>query len=37
VAEFGMPLAFLWLLLSPVRGLRVLPALDHARPEPAPG
>jgi MFS family permease len=37
VAEFGMLLAFLWLLLSPVRRLRVLPALDPARPKPAPG
>jgi MFS family permease len=37
VAEFGMLLAFLWLLLSPVRGLRVLPTLDRARREPAPG
>jgi MFS family permease len=37
VAELGMLLAFLWLLLSPVRGLRVLPALDPARPKPAPG
>ncbi len=38
VAEFGMLLAFLWLLLSPaVRGLRVLPTLDSAHREPAPG
>jgi len=37
VAEFGMLLAFLWLLLSPVRGLRVLPTLDHAHRAPAPG
>ena len=29
VAEFGMLLAFLWLLLSPVRTLQSLPALDH--------
>jgi hypothetical protein len=32
-----MLLAFLWLLLSPVRGLRVLPTLDPDRREPAPG
>ena len=32
VAEFGMLLAFLWLLLSPVRALRVLPAVEEARP-----
>ena len=37
VAEFGMLLAFLWLLLSPVRGLRVLPTLDPAGRQPAPG
>ena len=37
VAEFGMLLACLWLLLSPVRGLRVLPTLDSARRAPAPG
>jgi len=37
VAEFGMLLAFLWLLLSPVRGLRVLPTLDYAHRAPAPG
>jgi len=37
VAEFGMPLAFLWLLLSPGRGLRVLPTLDPDRREPASG
>jgi len=33
VAELGMLLAFLWLLLSPVRALRVLPTIDQARPE----
>jgi len=32
-----MLLAFLWLLLSPVRGLRVLPTLDYAHRAPAPG
>lgn len=31
VAEFGMLLAFLWLLLSPVRALRELPTTDHPR------
>lgn len=36
VAEFGMLLAFLWLLLSPVRGLRILPTIDVHR-EPMPG
>jgi hypothetical protein len=36
VAEFGMLLAFLWLLLSPVRGLRILPTVDVHR-EPVPG
>lgn len=37
VAEFGMLLAFLWLLLSPVRSLRVLPTLDPTHGGPAPG
>jgi hypothetical protein len=37
VAEFGMLLAFLWLLPSPVRGLRVLPTLDPAHRQAAPG
>jgi len=32
VASFGMLLSFLWLLPSPVRGLSVMPAMDHARP-----
>jgi MFS family permease len=34
VAEFGMLLAFLWLLLSPVRALGAFPAIDPGR-EPA--
>jgi MFS family permease len=37
VAEFGMLLAFLWLLLSAVRTLRLLPAIGHARREAALG
>ena len=32
VASFGMLLGFLWLLLSPVRGLVVMPATDHSAP-----
>ncbi len=32
VASFGMLLSFVWLLLSPVRGLSAMPAMDHARP-----
>ena len=32
VASFGMLLGFLWLLLSPVRGLSVMPSTDHPRP-----
>jgi MFS family permease len=32
VASFGMLLSFLWLLLSPVRGLSSMPAMDQARP-----
>jgi hypothetical protein len=30
VASFGMLLGFLWPLLSPVRGLFLMPAMDHA-------
>lgn len=29
VASFGMLLSFLWLLLSPARGLSVMPSADH--------
>ena len=36
-AELGMLLAVLWLLLSPIRDLRVLPTLDSPHREPAPG
>jgi MFS family permease len=32
VAEPGMLSAFLWLLLSPVRHLRTMPAIEHAEP-----
>ena len=37
VAELGMLLAFLWLLLSPVRSLRAMPTLEQAEPTPALG
>jgi hypothetical protein len=30
VASFGMLLSFIWLLLSPVRGLSAMPATAHA-------
>ena len=33
VASFGMLLSFLWLLLSPVRGLSIRPSMDPARPD----
>ena len=32
VASFGMLLSFLWLLLSPVRGLRAMPTSTPAGP-----
>jgi MFS family permease len=32
VASFGMLLGFLWLLLSPVRNLATMPAMDHSGP-----
>lgn len=32
VASFGMLLGFLWLLLSPVRGLSAMPLTNHSRP-----
>jgi hypothetical protein len=36
VASFGMLLGFLWLLLSPVRGLFAMPTTDHSGPPPTP-
>jgi MFS family permease len=36
VASFGMLLGFLWPLLSPVRGLSVMPAVGHSAPTPNP-
>jgi MFS family permease len=36
VASFGMLLGFLWLLLSPVRGLSAMPATDRSGPAPTP-
>jgi MFS family permease len=36
VASFGMLLGFLWLLLSPVRGLSSMPATNHSGPPPTP-
>jgi hypothetical protein len=32
VASFGMLLGFLWPLLSPVRGLSAMPAMDNTLP-----
>ena len=37
VAAFGFLLAFVWLLLSPVRSLRAMPKSEQAAPVPAPG
>jgi len=36
VASFGMLLGFLWLLLSPVRGLSTMPATNHSGPASTP-
>ena len=36
VASFGMLLGFLWLLLSPVRDLFAMPAMDHSEAAPTP-
>ena len=36
VASFGMLLGFLWLVLSPVRGLSAMPATDRSGPAPTP-
>jgi len=34
VASFGMLLGFLWQLLSPVRGLSVMPTIGHSGSSP---